>query len=476
MVCRVTRLRLAASVLSALALAFVAGASAVSGTGTIYPIAGTGAGGYSGDGGKATAATLSAPTGLVLDRAGNLYVADSGNHRIRKIARDGTITTIAGTGSGGFSGDGGPATSAQLFSPTALAFDGAGNLYVADSGNNRVRRIGTDGRITTVAGNGVQDQSPDGTPALEAALNVPLGVAVGPSGRLYIVEEDRVLTIAGDGTIQTVAGALYSSGYNGDNVAASSALLDSPTGIAVDAAGNVYISDTDNQRLRKVTTDGIIHTIAGTGAEGFTGDGGAATGAQLGGPYGLAVGSDGSVYVADHGNHRIRKILPDGTIITVAGGGDSGVRVGPARSAELEEPVGLAVDGSGGLYLTDRGRNRVYRVADLTAELGTVSRAWVSATQTGPPKKFLSTETREIWAHFAFAEQPAEGLPIAVEFYSPRGKLATVQKARAARIDAVLRRQKRNAVFAAGRWRMVLRVAGKPVRTVAVTVRPFETK
>ena len=168
------------------------------------------------------------------------------------MTRDGVITTVAGTGVGGFSGDGGPATSAQLFSPTALAFDGTGNLYVADTGNNRIRRIGTDGRITTVAGNGVQDQSPDGTPALEAALNVPVGVAVGPSGRLYIVEEDRVLTIAGDGTIRTVAGALYSSGYNGDNVAASSALLDSPTGIAVDGAGDVYISDTDNQRVRKI--------------------------------------------------------------------------------------------------------------------------------------------------------------------------------------------------------------------------------
>jgi sugar lactone lactonase YvrE len=468
-------LRPAAAVLGSLALA--AGAGAVSGTGTIYPFAGTGAGGYSGDGGKATAAALSAPTGVVLDGAGNLYVADSGNHRIRKITPAGVITTIAGTGSAGFSGDGGPATSAQLFSPSALAFDGAGNLYVADTGNNRVRRIGTDGRITTVAGTGVADQSPEGTPALEADLNVPLGVAVDRSGRLYIVEEDRVLTIAADGTIRTVAGALYSSGYNGDNVAASSALLDSPTGIAVDGAGNVYVSDTDNQRIRKVGTDGIIRTIAGTGAEGFGGDGGPATAAQLGSPYGLAVGPDGAVYVADHGNHRVRKILPDGTIITVAGGGENGVRVGPARNAELVEPVGLAVDASGGLLVTDRSANRVYRVADLTAELGTVSRAWVSATRSGSPKKRLSTESREFWAHFSFAEQPAPGLPIVVEFYSPRNtKLGSVAKARAARIDVVLRRQKQNALFAAGRWRVVLRVAGKPVKTITFRVEAFEIK
>jgi sugar lactone lactonase YvrE len=468
------RPRIALAAVAALVLA--AGALAVSGTGTIYTIAGTGAGGDSGDGGKATAATLSAPTGAVLDGAGNLYVADSGNHRIRKVSPAGVITTIAGTGVGGFSGDGGPATSAKLFSPTGLALDGSGNLYIADTGNNRIRRIGVDGTITTIAGTGVQDQSAEGTPALAADLNAPSGVAVDRAGKLYIVENDRVLTIAPDGTIRTVAGALYSSGYNGDNVAAASALLDSPTGIAVDAPGNVYISDTDNQRIRKVGTDGIIRTIAGTGAEGFSGDGGPATAAQIGGPYGLAVGADGSVYFADHGNHRIRKILPDGTIITVAGGGDNGVRVGPARNAELVEPVGIAIDAAGGLYLTDRSANRVYRVADLTKELGTVARAWVSATRAGAPKKRLSTESREIWAHFVFAEQPAAGLPIVVEFYGPRGKLGVVTKKPAARIDAVLRRQKQNALFAAGRWRVILRVAGKPVKTISVRVEAFEIK
>jgi sugar lactone lactonase YvrE len=462
--------RLAAVVAAALCVA--TGALAVSGNGTIHTVAGTGAAGFSGDGGRATSARLNAPAGVAVDGAGNLYVADSGNHRIRKVTPGGVITTIAGTSSGGFSGDGGPATAAQLFSPQGVALDGAGNLYVADTGNNRIRRIAGNGTISTVAGNGVEDQTADGAPATQAALNEPNAVAVDSEGTVYIAEEDRVVRIATDGTIRTVAGAVYSSGYNGDGIPAVSAELDSPSGLAVDAAGNVYISDTDNQRVRRVGTDGIIRTFAGTGNGEFSGDGGPATAARINGPYGLAVGTDGSVYLADRYNNRVRKILPNGTIITVAGGGSSRRQFGPATRAELDDPVGAAVDRAGNLLLADTSANRVHRVADLRAELGTVGRAWVSSTRAGSASRRLSSESREIWAHFVFAEQPAVGLPIVVEFYSPRRRLAAVQKPRASRVDVVLRRQ-RNAVFALGRWRAVLRVAGRPVKTVPFEVRPF---
>jgi sugar lactone lactonase YvrE len=465
--------RLAAVAVAALCLA--TGASAVSGNGTIYTVAGTGAAGFSGDGARGTAAQLNAPAAVAFDGAGNLYIADGGNHRIRRLTAAGVITTIAGTGSGGFSGDGGPATSAQLFSPQGVAVDGRGNVYIGDTGNNRVRRIAPDGTISTVAGNGVEDQTPDGGPATEAALNAPAAVAADPSGNFYLAEEDRVIKVGPDGILRTVAGQVYASGYNGDGIPGASAELDSPSGIAVDAAGNVYISDTDNARLRRVGTDGIIRTIAGTGGSDFGGDGGPASAARINNAYGVAVGGDGSVYLADRGNHRVRKILPDGTIITVAGGGESRRQFGPARQAELGGAVGVAIDRAGNLFIADVERNRIEKVSDLTAEIGTVARGWVSQTRTGSASPRVSSETREIWAHFVFAEQPAVGLPIVIEFYSPRGRLAAVQKPRAQRVEAAVRRQ-RNAVFALGRWRAVLRVAGKPVRTVAFDVKPFRTK
>jgi hypothetical protein len=465
-------IRLIATAVAALSLA--AAALAVSGNGTIYTVAGTGAAGFSGDGGSARSAALNTPAGLLVDGGGNLYVSDTGNHRIRKVSPAGVITTIAGTGSGGFSGDGGPATSAQLFSPQGLALDGRGNLYVADTGNNRVRRIAPDGTISTVAGNGVQDQSEEDTPATEAALNAPAAVAVDGAGNLYVAERDRVLRIPGDGRIHTVAGHIYDSGYNGDGIPGPSATLYDPQGLAVDGAGNVYIADSGTQRLRRVGTDGIIRTIAGAGGNyEFSGDGGPATAAFLNDPHGVALGSDGSIYFADHGNHRIRKILPDGIIITIAGGGSSKRQFVPARAADIGDAVAVAVDRAGNVYFADASRNHVEKISDLTAEVGTVSRGWVSSSRTGSASKRISNEVPGIWAHFVFAEQPAVGLPIVVEFYGPHGKLGAIQKPRASRIDAVLRRQRSNAVFASGRWRVVLRVAGKPLRTVSFQVAPF---
>jgi sugar lactone lactonase YvrE len=470
-------MRILLAALAAAALMFTAGASAVSGNGTIYTVAGTGAAAFSGDGGKATSATLNTPTGLAVDAGGNLYIADTGNHRIRKVSPAGVITTIAGTGSGGFSGDGGPATAAQLLSPSGLALDGRGGLFVADTGNNRVRHIAADGTITTVAGNGVEDQSEEGTPALEAALNEPAAVAVDGAGSLYVAERDRVLRIPGDGRIHTVAGHLYDSGYNGDNLPGPAATLYDPQGLAVDAAGNVYIADSGTFRIRKVGTDGIIRTVAGAGGNyEFGGDGGPATAALLNDPRGVALGSDGSIYFADHGNHRIRKVLPDGIIITVAGGGESKKQFGPATKADIGDAVSVAIDRAGNVYFADASRNRVEKISDLTTEVGTVARGWVSASRTGPSARRLSNELPGIWAHFLFAEEPAAGLPIVVEFYGPHGKLGAIQKPHAKRIDAVLQRQRKNAVFAPGKWRAVLRVAGKPLKTVSFTVAAFDIK
>lgn len=466
-----TALRVAGIVVIALSAA--TGSLAVTGNGTMYTVAGTGAAGFSGDGGSATLASLNAPAGVAVDGSGNLYVADSGNHRIRKVTPAGVITTIAGTGSGGFSGDGGPATAAQLFSPQGVALDGRGTLYIGDTGNNRVRRITADGTIATIAGNGVRDQGEEGGLATSTPLNEPVAVAADGAGNVYVAEEDRVLKVIPDGTIHTVAGGLYNSGYNGDGIPGTAALLDSPTGLAVDPRGNVYISDTDNQRVRKVGPDGIITTFAGTGAGDFGGDGGPATAAPINGPFGLAVGSDGSVYFADQYNHRVRKILPSGTIVTIAGGGARKRGVGPATKAELGDANGIALDRADKLYLADTSNNRVDKIANLTTEVGTIARAWVSGTRAGRPAKRVASESREIWAHFVFAEQPAVGLPIVVEFFGPHGKLGTVQKPRASRIDAVVRRQRVNTAFAPGRWRVVLRVAGQPVRTLAFEVKPF---
>ena len=333
------RVRTSSGILALAACLFAtAGASAVSTSGTILTVAGTGAAGFAGDGGSARAARLNGPTGVTVDAAGNVYVADTANHRIRKVTPAGVITTIAGTGTGGFSGDGGQATAAQLFAPGGVAVDGAGNVYVGDTSNNRVRKVAPDGTITTVAGTGTEGYTADGVPVVTVDLHGPTALAVAADGTVYVVEYGggRMRKILPSGTLVTVAGQEY-DGFNGDGIPAASAQLDSPSGVAVDAAGNVYISDTDNNRIRRVGTDGIITTIAGTGAYGFGGDGGPATAAQFNGAFGVAVDAAGNVYFADLYNYRVRKIVPGGLITTVAGSGDNGFSgdLGVATDARL---------------------------------------------------------------------------------------------------------------------------------------------
>ena len=328
----------------------------------IYTFAGTGIGGYSGDGGPATEAQLFGPIGLAVDGSGNLYVADYANHRVRRIDPEGVITTIAGTGERGFTGDGGPATEARLYGPDGLAVDGAGNLYVADYANHRVRRIDPEGVITTIAGTGERGFGGDGGPATEAQLNNPRGLAVDGSGNLYVGDyyNHRIRRIDPDGVITTIAGT-GDQGFGGDGGPATEAQLNFPTGLAVDGSGNLYVADQTNHRIRRIDPDGVITTFAGTGDRGFGGDGGPATEAQLNNPRGLAVDGSGNLYMADYLNQRVRRIDPDGVITTIAGTGDRGFGGdgGPATDAHLNSPNGLAVDGSGNLYVADYPNHRV---------------------------------------------------------------------------------------------------------------------
>ena len=328
---------------------------------TIGTLAGTGMAGYGGDGGPASVAQLDHPLGVAVDAAGVVYVADRDNNRIRRINLDGTIESFAGTGVRGYGGDGGPATAAQLNSPSGVASDGAGYVYFADTWNHRVRRIAPDGTITTIAGTGVRGYGGDGGPATDAQLDVPIGIAVDSAGYVYVADtrNNRIRRIAPDGSIETVAGA-GARGNGGDGGPATAAQLDSPAGITVDSAGNVYVADGGNNGIRRIGTDGIIDTVAGTGAEGYGGDGGPATAAQFDGPGSVAVDAAGNIYVSDSGNDRIRLICPTGTVWTIAGtgvpgyGGDDG----PATAAQLTVGA-LAVDAVGIVYFADTGNERV---------------------------------------------------------------------------------------------------------------------
>ena len=316
---------------------------------TINTLAGNGTAGYSGDTGPATSAQLSYPQGIALDAADNMYIADTYNNRIRKVS-NGVIITVAGGGTS--RSDNISATSAALNQPSGVAVDAAGNLYIADSGNNVIRKV-SNGVITTVAGNGTAGFSGDNGPATSAQLYNPDGVAVDSAGNLYIADmnNSRIRKVS-NGVITTVAGT-GTAGFSGDNGPVARAQLDSPDGVAVDAAGNLYIADMDNNVIRKVS-NGVIYTVAGNGTAGFSGDNGPATSAQLYIPTGVAVDTAGNLYIADHQNDRIRKVS-NGVITTVAGNGTLGYNGDdiPATSAALGWPYGAAVDASGDVFFSE---------------------------------------------------------------------------------------------------------------------------
>ena len=343
----------------------------VSPEGIIATVAGTGEPGFSGDDGPAVSAKLNSPWGIAADRSGNIYVADNSN-RVRKVSSSGIITTIAGNGSYGFSGDGGPATSAELNGAIGVALDLAGNLYVSDHSNNRIRKVSPSGMITTFAGDGTRGFSGDGGPAASAQLTRPWGVAVDNAGNLFIADyfNHRIRRVSSSGTITTVAGSGVPGfqGVSGDGGSATSADLRMPTFVAVDGRGNLLITDNDNERIREISLDGIISTIAGADTPSdFWGDGGIATSARLGiGPSyepafsSLAVNRAGDLFISDWGNNRVRRVSANGIITTVAGNGTPGSSGdgGRAVNAELTSPLGVAVDGSGSLFIACHDRVR----------------------------------------------------------------------------------------------------------------------
>jgi len=327
-------------------------------------------GAYSGDGGPATAASLNLPDGVAVDASGNLFIADSWNNRIRKVSPGGIITTVAGTGPvctfaacGGFSGDGGLATAASLNTPTSVAVDASGNLFIADYGNNRIRKVSPNGIVTTVAGDGIQRFSGDGGPAASASLYDPVRIAVDASGNLFIADTgNERIRKVSPGGTITTVAGNGTQGFSGDFGPATSASLYAPEGIAVDGSGDLFIADYGNSRIRKVSPGGVISTVAGNGTQALSGDGGPAASASLQNASSLAVDASGNLFILD--DVDVREVWASGTITTIAGDGDAGFSGdgGAAITASFNNPFGIAMDASGNLFIADTSNNRIREI------------------------------------------------------------------------------------------------------------------
>jgi hypothetical protein len=333
------------------------------GTGTIVTVAGTGVDGHDGDGGPATAAAIDHPRGIAALPGGGFVFAEPFANTVRRVGPDGTITTIAGSGTAGFSGDGGPATHAEFRGVHGVGLLPDGGFVLADPGNQRIRRIWPDASITTVAGTGEPGDSGDSGPAVAAEIDAPRGVAALKDGGFLFpdTENDRIRRVWPDGRITTVAGTGV-QGFSGDGGPAAAAQLNWPFGVAPAADGGFLIVDRGNQRIRRVSPSGTITTVAGTGVRGFSGDGGRATAASVNEPHAAAALPDGGFLIADTFNDRVRRVWPDGRITTVAGTGVPGFSGdgGPAALAELTLPKALAIlPDASGFLLGDAGNNRV---------------------------------------------------------------------------------------------------------------------
>jgi uncharacterized protein (TIGR03437 family) len=336
--------------------------------GIVTTFAGNGNMTFSGDGGPATAASLNHPRGLAIDSAGGVYISDTDNWRIRRVTPTGMVSSVAGNGSYGETGDGGLAASASFSDVTDIALDAAGDLYIADASNHRIRKVTPAGIVTTVAGTGVQGSSGDGGLAINATLNRPISVALDASGNLYICDSAnhnvRRVTLA-SGMIATYAGN-GTAAYSGDGGPATAASLNFPLGVATDRYGYLYIADSGNNSIRRVMPGGMIVTVAGRSMAGFAGDGGAATGALLNIPSDVAVDASGNLFIADSGNNRVRRVdAPSGTIGTIAGGVSDGFAgdAGPAAISLLSFPWKIATDPAGAVYIADRVNNRIRKIS-----------------------------------------------------------------------------------------------------------------
>ncbi len=339
----------------------------------IYTVAGTGIWGFAGDNGPAWQAQISNPNGIALNADGALYIADGGNNRIRKVDANGVITTVAGNGDYTYSGDNGPALQAGIGYAVGVTVGPEGSLYITDFDNNRIRKVDPSGIITTVAGNGNNDFTGDNGPALAASLNMPIAVAIDQDGSLYIADygNNRIRKVDPNGIITTVAGS--DNIALGDNGPAIQASLNSPVGIALGPDGSLYIADASDARIRKVDANGIITTVAGNGVWGYSGDGQPAMQAQLAFPTDVALGPDGSLYITDGDNNNIRKVNPQGIITTLAGSGSAGFSGdgGPPQQASLNFPTSIALSTDGTLYVDDAGNDRIraFTTLDTTSPL-----------------------------------------------------------------------------------------------------------
>jgi sugar lactone lactonase YvrE/PKD repeat protein len=340
----------------------------------ISTVAGNDTAGYKGDGGLAISAELSNPAGVAFDAGGNIYIADLNNNCVRKIdISSGIITTIAGNGVGGYSGDGGLATSAQLNLPTEIAIDAGGNIYIADWSNNVIRKVNTSGIITTFAGNGIAGFSGDGGLATGARLNNPMDLAIDAAGSLLICDSwnNCIRKVNTSGIISTIAGSPGSlSGYSGDGGPAINAQLFNPSDIGLDATGNLFISDANNV-IRKVDAGGIITTIAGTGIQNYSGDGGLAINAELFFPAGICFDSAGNLYFVDSGNNVVRKINTSGIITTFAGNGIAGYSGdgGPATSGAFLSPIDVNADAANNIFIAEQNSNVLRKVGYCASPL-----------------------------------------------------------------------------------------------------------
>jgi uncharacterized protein (TIGR03437 family) len=332
---------------------------------TLSTIAGAGGTGLTGDNGAATAALLNHPLAIARSASGNLYIADTFNNEIRVISPDGTIKLIAGNGTNGLTGDGAAANLAEVGPSYGIAVDAAGNLYFSDTATSAIRKITAAGIISTIGGNYRLGFGGDGEVAtsVDAFLSEPTAVAVDAAGNVYFADtlNNRIRRIDAATSILTTFAGQGDANYTGDGKAATDAKLNGPQGLAIDSLGNIYIADTANHVIRKITSDGIITTVAGNGTNAFSGDGGLATQASLNYPKGIAVDGSGNIFIADTVNNRIRVVLENGKIYTIAGNGTFGDYDGNgvATQAQLLFPSAVALDGAGGLYFADTDNSKI---------------------------------------------------------------------------------------------------------------------